>query len=194
LNGILVRGAITAGNVIYKNDGGGRIRLYGKAYQEAYLLEQKIAQVPRVILDPQLVSVAQVANRNELSKTMNGFVLSELRRSLGPLAQVDNTLLYWMPPTSGYDDLPFVAYGQLLLRKVFDWDSQAHQWKPTVPKFLELLKQLTYESCEEWAKMQWVRAYLSEAFEDFIHFWSHAYPSDGEGMVYAGLREALKSI
>jgi hypothetical protein len=194
LKGVLVRGAITAGEIVFKTQDNGRIRLYGRAYQQAYYLEQTLATFPRVILDPKLLLVMQLENRGEFSKMINGFALSALRVGMGELADVHKTLVYWLPSNSGFDDLPFVAYGHLLLAKVFEFDEHTRKYTNSIGEFIDNLKRLTYENAEHWSKMQWVRSYLSEAFEDYKHFWGRVYPSDGEAIAYTALKDKLMNI
>ena len=76
-NGVLIRGGITIGNASVTND-----RIFGPAFINAYELESKFANYPRIILSPEVVNAVGtdllVVNENHSADEERKYLRSQL--------------------------------------------------------------------------------------------------------------------
>lgn len=67
---VLTRGAIVYGDIFSEDD-----IIYGPAFVDAYLKEEKLAKYPRIILDEGLIEKAESNSDNEVYKALNQLAL-----------------------------------------------------------------------------------------------------------------------
>ncbi len=68
INNIWIRGAVTSGDTFFDQENN---QIVGPAYINAYLLEEKLAKYPRVILDSNIINELKLDNSTQLIKKIN---------------------------------------------------------------------------------------------------------------------------
>lgn len=150
IKGIWLRGAICYGDTYFDSINS---QIVGPAYVEAYLLEEKLAVNPRVILDSKLIPVLGYRNATELIDAVNkadqgGFQYSNWG---------SRVLFEWSDPignlvTEIAQDLPlFIDYLSPLL--------ESHNTQ-AIEKVLDNIQTSMYSNVQVYSKYRWVVDYI----------------------------------
>ncbi|HCG7772942.1 hypothetical protein P7410_28560 [Vibrio parahaemolyticus] len=150
IKGIWLRGAICYGDTHFDSINS---QIVGPAYVEAYLLEEKLAVNPRVILDSKLIPQLGYRNATELIDAVNkadqgGFQYSNWG---------SRVLFEWSDPIGNLvteidQDLPlFIDYLSPLLES---YDTQ------DIEKVLDNIQTSMYSNVQVYSKYRWVVDYI----------------------------------
>lgn len=150
IKGIWLRGAICYGDTYFDSINS---QIVGPAYVEAYLLEEKLAVNPRVILDSKLIPVLGYRNATELIDAVykadqGGFQYSNWG---------SRVLFEWSDPignlvTEIAQDLPlFIDYLSPLL--------ESHNTQ-AIEKVLDNIQTSMYSNVQVYSKYRWVVDYI----------------------------------
>lgn len=135
-NDIWIRGAISSGEAYFNET---QNQIVGKAYIDAYNLEESLALYPRVIIDSRIIKELGFENAHNFIDTMND-------------SQGQGILFEWNIETSLEKDVPFfIDYISSMNEDKFE------EYIQTVIKNIE---KNIYEKTELYKKFQWVSEYL----------------------------------
>jgi hypothetical protein len=144
---IWMRGGISCGDTFFNE---ATNQIVGSAYIDAYLLEEKMAKYPRVILDNKIIKELQCENSTQLIDKINNY------KKNNP-SHLGNVLYNW---SNAYNlnvslekDIPlFIDY------MVDD--------KETIRKMIQLIEKNTCQNIEVYDKFKWVAKYLMTITEE----------------------------
>ncbi|ODS04562.1 hypothetical protein [Vibrio scophthalmi] len=150
IKGIWLRGAICHGDTYFDSR---KSQVVGPAFVEAYLLEEKMAVNPRVILDSKIINVLNLDSAGELIDKINkkdegGFNVSNWGSRI---------LFDWTRPTSDLSlsltqDVPlFIDY----LCPIFEQPNNND-----INRVLSHIKRAMYQNTQVYSKYRWVVDYI----------------------------------
>lgn len=150
IKGIWLRGAICYGDTYFDSMNS---QIVGPAYVEAYLLEEKLAVNPRVILDSKLIPQLGYSNATQLIDAVNKAEQGGFQDSNWG----SRVLFEWSDPTGNLvteidQDLPlFIDYLSPLLESYNTHD---------IEKVLDNIQTSMYSNAQVYSKYRWVVDYI----------------------------------
>lgn len=150
---IWLRGAITSGDVDFDSK---KNQVIGKAYIDAYLLEEKFVSNPQVILDNKII--------NELGFNSSKDLIDKINEKEKGYLQYDNcgkTILYeWTEESNLEKDFPlFIDYLALLFNPSIRTQISESK-REAVSMLIENIKKIIYSNVTLYEKYKWTANYI----------------------------------
>ncbi len=149
---IWLRGGISIGKLHFDKNSP---LIVGEGLINAYLLEEKLANVPRILIDTKIInhfSTSKSAMTKDLNCKFNGpSVYQNILFDFLPLLEFDE--LY-------EDGFLYVSYTKYLICRILNWDKLNSGFWVDSNDFTKEFKTNMYSNSEYYPKYQWIRSKL----------------------------------
>lgn len=184
---IWLRGGISIGKLHFDKNSP---LIVGEGLINAYTLEEKLAIVPRILIDTKIINHFKTS-KNELMETLN----SKFNGS--PEYQ---NIIYNYLPLLEYNELYedgflYVSYTKYLICRVLNWDNLNSEYGIIIIDFIKKFKNNMYSNSEYYPKYQWIRSHLQVSMFDIIKYIENKEISDTvkNDLIYE-LRKQIQSL
>lgn len=149
---ILLRGGISIGKLHFDNNSP---LIVGEGLINAYLLEERLANFPRVLIDTKIINhfnTSMKAIKNELNYKFNSpLEFKNILKDYLPL--LEHNELY-------EDGFLYVTYTDYLICRILNWDNLNSSLLIDSEDFLKGFKTCMYSNSEYYPKYQWISSKL----------------------------------
>lgn len=184
---IWLRGGISIGKLHFDKNSP---LIVGEGLINAYLLEEKLANVPRILIDTKIINHFKTS-KNEIKETLNSKFNG---------ASVYQNILYNYLPLLDYNELYedgflYVSYTQYLICRVLNWDNLNSEYGVINNDFIKKFKTNMYSNSEYYPKYQWIRSHLQVSMIGLIRYMEKKKIDDSEKkeQIY-NLRKEIQSL
>ncbi len=164
---IWLRGGISIGKIHFDKNSA---LIVGDGLINAYLLEEKLAIFPRVLIDTKII--------NHYNTSKEG-MKNELNCKFNRPKEFENIFLDYIPLLA-YNELYedghlYVTYTDYLICRILNWDNLNSGLLIDSKNFLKGFKTMMYSNSEYYPKYQWICSKLKVSKSD-IKFFLHTKP------------------